>query len=87
MVPENDKDHYEEAAVAVLADIKGDLEQVINKNQDESGSAGSHMEVSDSDNSDEQNSAVMNPLSLKPVFVSKIDREMLDPCLQLQERQ
>lgn len=30
---------------------------------------------------------ITNPLALKPVFVSKADREMLDPSLQMKERE
>ena len=30
---------------------------------------------------------MVNPLALKPVFVSRVDREMLDPSLQLKEKE
>ena len=29
----------------------------------------------------------IDPLALKPVFVSKLDREMLEPSLQLKEKE
>ena len=49
-------------------------------NLDESdGSAQDDSEEVNSD-SDRQNK-IINPLDLKPVFVSKLDREMLEPCL------
>ena len=78
--------HDDEVAQEIVADIKDDLER-FNENQDASGNSDSHMQVSDSDSSELREAAVINPLSLKPVFVSKVDREMLDPCLQLKERQ
>lgn len=34
----------------------------------------------------QQPGTLLNPLALKPVFVSKIDREMLEPSLQLKEK-
>ena len=42
---------------------------------------------SDKDSSENENEAIdsnatlINPLALKPVFVSKVDREMLDPSI------
>lgn len=77
----------------IIEELRDD-HQVIGANnkaqKSDNGSSESDHEVSDSAeadssiNSDDDHGAnkIFNPLALKPVFVSKVDREMLDPQLQ-----
>ena len=49
-------------------------------NSDESGDSAQDDSEDINSDSDRQNK-IINPLALKPVFVSKLDREMLEPCI------